>query len=388
MANFTGEQLANARLIISVGLEMGMSQRDIMIGLMTAMQESSLRNLGGGDRDSAGLFQQRPSMGWGTYAQVTNPIYATRTFFRRLKGVKNRTNMSLWEAAQAVQRSADGTLYAKWENDARRLMNATGMRGGLPFPLNIPRADISLFGDQREAIAEATTKVGAVQAATEDEASPGAPGAGDTIGEIAAPTQPAPKIDLSGVEKEFASVNALAGGGAREIIVREAMNMLGTPYSWGGGGVGGPSTGFGRGAGIVGFDCSSLVQYAMAKAGIRMPRVTYDQVHMGQRAPISSLQPGDLVFGNVQDQGPGHVGIYIGNGQMIEAPYTGGHVRITKVRSDMFGVHLNIPGSTEPVTSANVGQEALDEALVGAAEQTAPTLENVPGIEASMGTGI
>lgn len=119
---FSLEQLRNAATIASVGSRMGMSERDIIIGLMTAMQESMLRNVQYGDRDSLGLFQQRPSMGWGTPAQVTNPEYASRKFFEGLRGITDRGNMSLTAAAQAVQRSAYPDAYAKWENEARAIM--------------------------------------------------------------------------------------------------------------------------------------------------------------------------------------------------------------------------------------------------------------------------
>lgn len=116
------EQVRNAQTIISVGRSMGASERDLVIGLMTAMQESNLRNLNYGDRDSLGLFQQRPSQGWGTRSQVTNPQYAARKFFESLLRIGDRNNMALTEAAQSVQRSAFPNAYAKWERLARSIM--------------------------------------------------------------------------------------------------------------------------------------------------------------------------------------------------------------------------------------------------------------------------
>lgn len=127
---FSAEQLKNANIIANVGSSMGMSQRDIVIGLMTAMQESMLRNVNYGDRDSLGLFQQRPSMGWGTPEQVTNPQYAATKFFQGLKGVKGREGMPLTAAAQAVQRSAFPEAYAKWEDEARAMVAAMSKNGG------------------------------------------------------------------------------------------------------------------------------------------------------------------------------------------------------------------------------------------------------------------
>lgn len=124
------EQLRNAAIIAREGKGMGMSTRDIIIGLMTAMQESMLRNVNYGDRDSLGLFQQRPSMGWGTPAQVTNPVYASRKFFSVLKGVEGRDKMPLTLAAQEVQRSAYPYAYAKWEDEARAIIAAWKTTGG------------------------------------------------------------------------------------------------------------------------------------------------------------------------------------------------------------------------------------------------------------------
>lgn len=120
------DQLRNASIIAGVGRSMGASTRDIVISLMTAMQESTLRNLNYGDRDSLGLFQQRPSMGWGTPAQVTNPEYAARKFFEGLLRVENRNSMPLTLAAQAVQRSAFPYAYANWQTMAEALVGAMG----------------------------------------------------------------------------------------------------------------------------------------------------------------------------------------------------------------------------------------------------------------------
>lgn len=126
--DFNAEQLRNAKTIANVGRGMNMSSRDIEIGIMTAITESMLRNVKYGDRDSLGLFQQRPSQGWGTPAQVTDPVYAAGKFFNALKGVTKRNEMSPWQAAQAVQRSAfsDGSNYQKYWNEANAIFK--GMR--------------------------------------------------------------------------------------------------------------------------------------------------------------------------------------------------------------------------------------------------------------------
>jgi murein DD-endopeptidase MepM/ murein hydrolase activator NlpD/endonuclease/exonuclease/phosphatase family metal-dependent hydrolase len=119
---FSKSQLGHAATIASVGSKMGMSKRDIKIGIMTAITESglSLPNQANSDRDSAGLFQQRPSQGWGTVAQVMDPEYASRKFFQALKAVGNRDDLSPWMAAQTVQRSAysNGSNYRQYWDEA------------------------------------------------------------------------------------------------------------------------------------------------------------------------------------------------------------------------------------------------------------------------------
>ena len=125
----TDEMRANAAIIVAVGKQLGVSDYGLVISLATAMQESSLRNLNWGDRDSLGLFQQRPSTGWGTPAQVTDPVYSSRLFFggqgnpnkgitRGLLDIPGWQSMTVTQAAQAVQISAHPDAYAKWEASA------------------------------------------------------------------------------------------------------------------------------------------------------------------------------------------------------------------------------------------------------------------------------
>lgn len=126
----TQEQIDNARTIIAVGKGAELSTQAQTIAVMTALQESSLINVDGGDRDSAGLFQQRPSMGWGTLAQVTDPIYASKSFYgvnpeganRGLIQVPGWETLSPGAAAQAVQGSAFPDEYDKWEPLATELV--------------------------------------------------------------------------------------------------------------------------------------------------------------------------------------------------------------------------------------------------------------------------
>lgn len=125
----TAEMAANARIVIQVGRQLGVPDRGIVIALATAMQESGLRNLGSGDRDSVGVFQQRPSTGWGTRAQLTDVAYAARLFYggpqnpnagrtRGLLDIAGWRSMSLAQAAQSVQLSAYPDAYARWERSA------------------------------------------------------------------------------------------------------------------------------------------------------------------------------------------------------------------------------------------------------------------------------
>lgn len=126
----TEQQIDNARLIIGIGRGGNFDDRAIRIALMTALQESSLRNLDAGDRDSIGLFQQRPSQGWGEPTKLNDPVYATKSFYGINPEIKNPGleqidgwhTMSPTEAAQAVQRSALPNAYEQWESLADDLI--------------------------------------------------------------------------------------------------------------------------------------------------------------------------------------------------------------------------------------------------------------------------
>jgi hypothetical protein len=111
----TEEQVGNAAIIAQVGRDRGLPDRAVVIALATAQQESRLRNLDYGDRDSLGLFQQRPSQGWGTEAQVQDPVYAAGKFYDWLVTVPGWETGRLTEVAQAVQRSGYPELYQQHE---------------------------------------------------------------------------------------------------------------------------------------------------------------------------------------------------------------------------------------------------------------------------------
>ena len=121
------------------------------------------------------------------------------------------------------------------------------------------------------------------------------------------------------------------GRQASEYVIRRGMSQIGVPYSWGGGNAAGPSKGIDSGAGITGFDCSGLVLYSFAGVGIKLPHYSGSQYNLGRKIPTAQMRRGDVIF-----YGPGgsqHVTIYLGNGQMLEAPDIGLKVRTAPVRT-------------------------------------------------------
>lgn len=128
------EQTGNAATIAAIALKRNLPARAASIGIATAMQESKLRNIDYGDRDSLGLFQQRPSQGWGTEQQIQDPVYATNAFFDVLVKIEGYQNLPITAAAQKVQRSAFPSAYADHEPQARIL--ASSLAGYSPASLN------------------------------------------------------------------------------------------------------------------------------------------------------------------------------------------------------------------------------------------------------------
>ncbi|MFD5329171.1 hypothetical protein [Streptomyces sp. NPDC127092] len=131
---FTPEQASNAATIAAVGTSRGLPERAVTIALATALQESALRNIEHGDRDSLGLFQQRPSMGWGTPEQILDPVYSSGKFYEGLEKVPGYSRLPLTVAAQKVQRSGFPQAYAKHEPDATLLSAA--LTGRAPAALS------------------------------------------------------------------------------------------------------------------------------------------------------------------------------------------------------------------------------------------------------------
>ncbi|MCV7372164.1 C40 family peptidase [Mycolicibacterium arabiense] len=121
------------------------------------------------------------------------------------------------------------------------------------------------------------------------------------------------------------------GRQASEYVIRRAMSQIGVPYSWGGGSAAGPSRGIDSGAGTSGFDCSGIVLFAFAGVGIKLPHYSGDQYDAGRKVPSAQMRRGDVIF-----YGPGasqHEALYLGQGMMLEAPFTGSDVHVSAVRT-------------------------------------------------------
>jgi cell wall-associated NlpC family hydrolase len=260
-------QMSDAQVIYNVSVTLDLPQWAAVIAEATAMQESRLINLPYGTSDSLGLFQQRPSEGWGTPAEIMQPVYASTKFYDALVQVPGWQSLPLTAASQSVQGSAHPDAYAKWQPLADALV-------------------ATFTGTADDCLTENGT---------------GVPQSGTT-------RLPAGFTLPAGTPQ--AVVTAIA----------YAVEQLGKPYVWGG-------------TGPVGYDCSGLVMMAYRAAGIDLPRTTFQQVYSGN--PVYSaadLEPGDLLFVPGSDgtaTAPGHVGMYIGSGLVIQAPQTGEDIEIT-----------------------------------------------------------
>ncbi|WP_329159905.1 C40 family peptidase [Streptomyces sp. NBC_01717] len=291
------EQVPNAQTIVAAGLSLDVPKKGQIVALATAMQESRLRNLNYGDRDSLGLFQQRPSQGWGSAQQIRDPVYASEQFYKHLLKVDGWQQMTVTQAAQAVQKSGLPDAYAQWENLATALQDAIAKT----FPGGGNDAD-GKDADQGKKPSTSTTGC-----------APGQDGSG--FG----------RIPEGSVPKGYA-IPKDADPKARKAI-EWAMHQLGTLYQWGG------SCTNSHGPDPMGrCDCSSLMQQAYAHVGVTLTRTTYTQVNEGKAVSPAQLQPGDLIFSRGSAARPEHVGMYMGEGLVIEAPRTAKPVRITPIK--------------------------------------------------------
>ncbi|GAA5024053.1 hypothetical protein [Actinopolymorpha pittospori] len=139
----TVEEAENAALISAVSVQRGLPPRAATIALATAFQESGLRNIDYGHLDSVGLFQQRPSQGWGTVAEIQDPYYSAGRFYSALVDVRGYAAMEIAVAAQAVQRSADGSAYAQHEAGSRALASALTGQSDAAFSCEVQQTTAS-----------------------------------------------------------------------------------------------------------------------------------------------------------------------------------------------------------------------------------------------------
>jgi hypothetical protein len=166
-------QAADAATVAGVAVREHLPTRALTIAYATAFQESKLENLGYGDRDSVGIFQQRPSQGWGSAAQLQDPAYAARAFFGALVKVPNYTAIPVYQAAQAVQHSADGYAYDQYA--------ATGAQLAADFT-TAPHAVTCWYSPSAQAAAEnVSTRLNLHGAAAELDAVFGTPGQGGAL---------------------------------------------------------------------------------------------------------------------------------------------------------------------------------------------------------------
>jgi cell wall-associated NlpC family hydrolase len=289
------EQMTNAQTITGVALNQpdpallaahpdfarpALPAQAAVIAVATALQESTLLNIAHGDRrgpDSLGLFQQRPTQGWGSPAEIMQPVYATNAFLARMIHVPGWQTRPLTDVAQAVQRSRYPDAYAKWEDDATAIVaTITGQPGQQP-PLQC---------------------VG-----------------GTGLGDKSPPDQ------------------------RTAVALTAAQAQLGMPYIWGGGDADGPTLGEAGGgrsctasAGNCGYDCSGLMIYAWAQVGVSLPHSSAAQYNAGRHVPIAEARPGDLIFlsTNGGDTGIHHVAMVWSPTEIIEAQQTGVPVHIRR----------------------------------------------------------
>jgi cell wall-associated NlpC family hydrolase len=269
-AVLTAAQTGNARIIYDVDVSLRLPQRAAVIAIATAMQESGLTDLPSGTADSLGLFQQRPSQGWGTPAQIMQPVYAATMFYVTLVQIPGWQSLPLTVAAQDVQHSAHPGAYARWEPLATALVDTFS-----------GAAANCLTGDSANVPESGATSLPA--------------------GFSLPPGTPSPVVTA----------------------IAYAAAQLGKPYIWGGTGPAGYDC---SGLIMMAYEAAgiSLPRTTFQQVDVGTPIFSISQLQPGDLifTPGSDGTPTD----------PGHVGMYIGSGLVISAPQTGEPIMITPLR--------------------------------------------------------
>ncbi|WP_052442457.1 hypothetical protein [Streptacidiphilus neutrinimicus] len=217
------DQMQNASTIAAVATSRNLPERAVTISIATAMQESRLTNLGGGDRDSIGLFQQRPSQGWGTPEQISDPVYATNKFLDKLVAIPGYAQLPLTEAAQDVQHSGFPDAYAQHEADATTLSSALTGRVPSAMSCTVDGVGTSPSGSGSTTLqAELKKDFGRVVSTTPLGASSGAGSSGSGSG---SGTSTAPSEQLLGVAIHGSAYQSERGWAVAQWSVAHAKTL-------------------------------------------------------------------------------------------------------------------------------------------------------------------
>jgi len=284
---WSAEQTDNAQTIVQVAVSRQLPRRAAVVAVSVAIVESQLRNVSHGHADSLGLFQQRPSQGWGPPETVLNPALATAAFLDRLVDVPGWAAMPPGVAAQTVQRSAYPPRYAPAEAAAAALV-------------------AYLWPGPDEAVGDPQAAVAATLRCADQGAAGIAPArAADDPPARGGPPRSPERRAKDRIPPGF----TLPTDPRQRAAVAYAISKIGRPYVWG---AKGPDA----------FDCSGLMTAAWAAAGVPVPAGTVTQKTAGTPVDVSRVAPGDLLLvpGSLgSPRNPRHVGMYIGHGLVIDA---------------------------------------------------------------------
>lgn len=369
-----------ANLLVTSGQALAGAQRQLPQATLGYGQQQAAGTLAAGQDEAAKLTPQilaaqagQPKLARDYLAQIQSALLGEKkyaasrsdaAFNQRLAAAKYTAGVDQFNVRSGQTQQRIGQTQQQINISSQRLANQA-YQSDRSYKLSLDSLGIRQKAQQLKALAdEAKLKNGGFTAAKIQEYKGTAATIADQAWSGVSPSQPDgyknPETDRMNVGNAMASMRqhgvpvsiaqaALAQAGykipaawrLKEVaataspfeVVNSASSFLGIPYSWGGGTPKGPTKGFAQGAGTVGYDCSSFVQAVMAKAGVQLPRTTQAQVKAGRPVSLAELQPGDLIFTRPGKNGPNHVGLYIGNGQVQESPHTGAVNRVVSLPS-------------------------------------------------------